>query len=184
MAPRTDARRLVARCAAAVLVLQPLSASVECAAWPARQSITDRKQMTVSERSAQQPETARRGLRAGRRRHSLAGRPPATADARVVAACVVAVCAARRIHVERKLVSECGVQQREPWRRSTRRGLRAGWRQNSSAGRLPATAGARAVAACVAAVRGANAFCANAFCADTFWRPNTSFGVLKTTLPE
>ena len=36
--PQIDVRRHAARRAAAVLALQPPRASVECAAWPARQS--------------------------------------------------------------------------------------------------------------------------------------------------
>ena len=40
LVPQIDVRRLAARHAAAVLALQPPSANVECAAWPARQSTT------------------------------------------------------------------------------------------------------------------------------------------------
>ena len=40
--PQTDARRLAARCAAAVLALRPLGADAERGAWPAKQSIMNR----------------------------------------------------------------------------------------------------------------------------------------------
>ena len=46
--PRTDARRLAARCAAAMLALRPLDADAERGAWPAKQSIMNRDQMAMS----------------------------------------------------------------------------------------------------------------------------------------
>ena len=46
--PQTDARRLAARCAAAMLALRPLDADAERGAWPAKQSIMNRDQMAMS----------------------------------------------------------------------------------------------------------------------------------------
>ena len=43
-----DARRLAARCAAAVLALRPLSADAERGAWPAKQSIMNGDKMATS----------------------------------------------------------------------------------------------------------------------------------------
>ena len=168
--PRTDARRLAARYAATVLVLQPLGviASAQSATRPAKQS---RERKAVSGCNAQQPRAARfaRRARAGQRRRGSAGRVPAIASARAGARVVAACTAERKTVRKRKLMPECFVQQR--------RGLRTGWRQNGSAERLPATAGARVVAACVAVVRRVDARRVDAFRPDARRvdaRPNSS----------
>ena len=76
--PQIDVRRLAARRAASVLALQPPTTQRERGmggvARQGRAHVVG-EQMTELAKAccAQQPETARRGLRAGRRHHSLAG---------------------------------------------------------------------------------------------------------------